>query len=69
MRCVWREPVDGPAFDRRDGAYTLPGSTTTLVIDDASGRVGSQHPSLAGTIRNCAGDTTPWGGWLTCEEM
>jgi secreted PhoX family phosphatase len=30
--------------------------------------VESQHLSLVGTIRNCAGGVTPWGSWLTCEE-
>lgn len=58
----------GAAFDRDGNGNALPGGTTTLVIDDASGRVLSQHLSLAGTIRNCAGGTTPWGSWLTCEE-
>ena len=58
----------GAAFDRDGSGDPLPGGTTTLVIDDDSGRVLSQHLSLAGTIRNCAGGTTPWGSWLTCEE-
>lgn len=56
------------AFDRLPDGRPLPGGTTTIVIDDASGRVLSQHLSLAGTIRNCAGGITPWGSWLTCEE-
>ena len=58
----------GRAFDRLPDGRALPGGTTTIVIDDKSGRVVSQHLSLAGTIRNCAGGTTPWGTWLTCEE-
>jgi secreted PhoX family phosphatase len=28
----------------------------------------SQHLSLAGTLRNCAGGPTPWGSWISCEE-
>ncbi|AJP71204.1 alkaline phosphatase PhoX [Sphingomonas hengshuiensis] len=60
--------ADIAAFDRLPDGRALPGGTTTIVLDDASGRVLSQHLSLAGTIRNCAGGITPWGSWLTCEE-
>src|SRR3546814_18367701 len=46
----------------------LPGGTTTIVYDMASGEVKSEHLSLAGTAINCAGAVTPWGRWLSCEE-
>jgi hypothetical protein len=55
------------AFDSA-GDRPLPGGTTTMLYDHASGRVLRSHLSLAGSIRNCAGGTTPWGSWLTCEE-
>jgi secreted PhoX family phosphatase len=61
-------PAGLAAFDHGADGQPLPGGTTTIVYDSASGRVESQHLSLAGTIRNCAGGTTPWGSWLTCEE-
>jgi uncharacterized protein len=56
-----------PAFDR-GGDRPLPGGTSTLVYDYKLGRLDTHYLSLAGTIRNCAGGTTPWGSWLTCEE-
>jgi secreted PhoX family phosphatase len=59
---------DVRAFDRLSDGRPLPGGTTTMVVDTASGRLLSQHLSLVGTIRNCAGGTTPWGSWLSCEE-
>lgn len=43
------------------------GGTTTLVYRD--GDWVSVTPSLGGTNGNCAGGATPWGTWLSCEEV
>ncbi|MFP5394355.1 MAG: alkaline phosphatase PhoX, partial [Gammaproteobacteria bacterium] len=43
------------------------GGTTNLVFRD--GDWVSVTPSLGGTQTNCAGGITPWGTWLSCEEV
>lgn len=43
------------------------GGTTTLIIDSDRNLI-KEFVSLAGTNRNCAGGSTPWGSWISCEE-
>jgi uncharacterized protein len=45
------------------------GGTTNLVFDTKRGEWLEAWSSLAGTWRNCAGAVTPWGTWITCEEV
>jgi secreted PhoX family phosphatase len=57
------EAFGGSAYDPLGG-----GGTVTLIFDPGSARLLASHPSLTGTLRNCAGGATPWGSWLSCEE-
>jgi secreted PhoX family phosphatase len=72
---VWPAAPDGGAvFDDGHGwiyvanSEAIPGGASALRFDP-SGRVVDAYAICTGTRRNCAGGATPWGTWLSCEEV
>ncbi|HJR16708.1 MAG TPA: alkaline phosphatase PhoX [Gemmatimonadales bacterium] len=68
-----RDTVSGGARPFGERAYDAagPAGTTTLEVQvrtDGEARLVKQFASLAGTCVNCAGGSTPWGSWISCEE-
>ena len=60
--------VDGGGWILVSNSETLEGGASAIRLGPR-GEVEDAYRILSGTTQNCSGGGTPWGTWLSCEEV
>ncbi|MCK4834164.1 MAG: DUF839 domain-containing protein, partial [Gammaproteobacteria bacterium] len=66
--CFSRNPASGGWIYVSNSEMPSTGGAGAIVFD-VRGEVVDAYSILENTSRNCAGGATPWGSWLSCEEV